>query len=140
MLLFLDFDGVLHPSFCVERNYFCRVELFSGAMREHPGASIVISSSWRHFHPLDKLRSFFPGDIADRIIDATKESDGRQRHTEILEYLEESATPGMPWAALDDSRFEFPALCPNLILCDSRVGLTEVDVARLHKLIHRLMG
>jgi hypothetical protein len=140
MLLFLDFDGVMHPSFCVEQNFFCRGALFADAMREHPGASIVISSSWRHFHSLEELCAFFPADIAARIIGTTKQSDSRPRHEEILDYLGDCSGLHISWVALDDSRFEFPARCPNLILCDGRVGLTEVDVTRLHNLIHGLTG
>lgn len=138
MLLFLDFDGVLHPTLCAEREYFCRMPLFAAALREHAALSVVITSSWRHFHPLDSLRGHFPADIASRILGVTRDSAGRPRHEEIIGYLESNAAPATPWAALDDSRFEFPARCPNLILCDGRTGLTEEDVARLRRLIQVL--
>ncbi|GIK54200.1 MAG: hypothetical protein BroJett014_31730 [Planctomycetota bacterium] len=32
-VLFLDFDGVLHPSLCLEAEHFCRRPLFEEVMR-----------------------------------------------------------------------------------------------------------
>lgn len=140
MLLFLDFDGVLHPSICPEREYFSRLPLFSAALRGVPRLSVAISSSWRHFYSLTELRAFFPADIAGRIVGATPQISGLPRHAEILDYLARCAAPDIPWLALDDSRFEFPAHCPNLLLCDGRTGFTEADAERLRRLVERLAG
>ena len=35
------------------------------------------------------------------------------------------------WCALDDSEFEFPAPCEQLVLCDGSVGLTEPNARQV---------
>ena len=138
MLLFLDFDGVLHPAFCKARDYFCHMPLFAAAMREHPEVSIVISSTWRCIYPLDELRKAFPADIAARVIGMTPEADGQMRHVEITQYLEQHAPPGAPWVALDDNHFSFPDHCANLVACDGNVGLSAEAIEKLRGLIRQL--
>ncbi|HMM54215.1 MAG TPA: HAD domain-containing protein [Candidatus Desulfobacillus sp.] len=126
--LFLDFDGVLHPAFCPEEEHFCRRPLLEAVLRRHPAVEVVISSSWRHHHALEDLLSRFSGDIAARIVGATRpwrQGGPANRHAEILDWLAWQRREGLPWLALDDSAFEFPGDCANLLLCDSRFGLTE---------------
>ena len=50
-LLFLDFDGVLHPNFSREKEYFNRIDLLLEALVGNTsGLEIIVSSSWRlHF-------------------------------------------------------------------------------------------
>ncbi len=137
-VLFLDFDGVLHPSFCPEEEHFCRRPLFETVMRKFPGVRIVISSSWRHIYAIDYLRSRFSRDIAERIVGTTQlwvPDDPMNRHREIIAYLDGRKLEQAAWLALDDSAFEFPKDCVNLLLCDSRFGLTE---ARAEELARRL--
>lgn len=130
-MLFLDFDGVLHPSLCLEAEHFCRRPLFEEVMRQFPAVRIVISSSWRHHFDLERLRPFFSGDIAERIDDTTPlwvPSGPANRFEEIMAFVRFRSLDEAGWLALDDSAFEFPRSCANLMLCDGRFGLTE-DVA-----------
>ena len=138
MLLFLDFDGVLHPAFCKERDYFCHMPLFTAVMREHPEVRIVISSTWRLVYPLEELRKAFPADIAARVIGETPDHEGKLRHVEIVHYLKLYAREDAPWIALDDDHFGFPDHCPNLVRCDGVVGLTPATIDTLGKLITQL--
>lgn len=93
-LLFLDFDGVLHPDQRREsaRHFIdgivagtvdprrlgllCtrRQALLAAVLQDHPGVDIVVSSAWRTWHPdgsLDWLRPLLHPVIAARIIGAT---------------------------------------------------------------------
>lgn len=57
MILFLDFDGVLHPFFPradrsdEENQLFAYLPRLEGVLRDFPEWQIVISSSWREHHP-----------------------------------------------------------------------------------------
>lgn len=143
VLLFLDFDGVLHPSLCLEREHFCRLPLFEAVMRRFPGVRIVISSSWRHHFPLAHLLARFSGDIAGQVVGTTPlvaPDEPFCRHREILAYLELQGLEQAAWLALDDSSYEFPARCANLQLCDGRYGLTEAHAEDLAQRLSGLLG
>ena len=98
MILFLDFDGVLHPEYDRQAApadvAFCHLPRFEAVMRDHPEVEIVISSTWREQFPLDDLRARFSPDIAARIVGATPITpriDGKylpaRREGEILDWL-----------------------------------------------------
>ena len=76
MLLFLDFDGVLHSAYAFrQEQMFSQVPLFERFFRQPENAHIqfVISSTWRSGRDLAALRRPFSPDIAQRIIDKTPE-------------------------------------------------------------------
>ena len=129
MLLFLDFDGVLHPALGSRASEFCRRPQLEAVLRGAPGVRIVVSSTWREVFGLAELRSRFSADIAARIVGATPVLPGRSRHAEIMDYLQRHARHDTQWVALDDTPEAFPRGCPYLIRCDPRSGLTE-EVAR----------
>ena len=124
-LLFLDFDGVLHPNFSHERDYFCRVDLLMNTLgNESRGLEVIISSSWRFHHSFNELLGYLPQALQKIVSGATPEVEpGRhQRYREICAYLiqYEHVTD---WRALDDDLNEFPKDCKKLISCNGRVGL-----------------
>ena len=70
-ILFLDFDGVLHPAGCRPQNRFCRLPLLADWLqRQAPHVGVVISSDWRLGARLDALRMHFPQPIRSRILGA----------------------------------------------------------------------
>lgn len=142
-VLFLDFDGVLHSSLCLEAEHFCRRPLFEEVMRRFPAVRIVISSSWRHHFDLDRLRPFFSGDIAERIDGTTPlwvPGGPANRFEEIMAFVRSRDLDEAGWLALDDSAFEFPRSCANLVLCDGRFGLTEDVAMRLAGRLALMIG
>ena len=142
-VLFLDFDGVLHSSLCLEAEHFCRRPLFEEVMRRFPAVRIVISSSWRHHFDLDRLRPFFSGDIAERIDGTTPlwvPGGPANRFEEIMAFVRSRDLDEAGWLALDDSAFEFPRGCANLVLCDGRFGLTEDVAMRLAGRLALMIG
>jgi hypothetical protein len=132
-LLFLDFDGVLHPNFCQEGHYFSRsnylIEALDGFSDQ---VEVIISSSWRFHWPADVLVQKLPAALAPLVVGLTPEvaPGPHQRFREIQAYLK--SRRGHPdWRALDDADNEFPKGCSELIRCDGRVGLDNSAVASL---------
>jgi len=143
VILFLDFDGVLHPQYedqtVPAEVAFCHLPRFEQVMREFPDVVIVISSTWREQFSVDHLRKRFSPDIAKRIIDATPlpKSDAppslQQREAEILEWLATNDRLEESWIAVDDGVWQFKHHCHRVVGCTSFVGLDEDAASRLRK-------
>ena len=71
MVLFLDFDGVVHPDGAEIDRFFGCAPLIETVLLEFESVQVIISSSWREVHPLKEIREFFAPDIAARIVGAT---------------------------------------------------------------------
>ena len=73
MILFLDFDGVLHPQ-PNDGAQFSNAPRVWELLARHPEVSIVFSTGWRFEHTLAALRQFATQQggehLADRFIDA----------------------------------------------------------------------
>jgi hypothetical protein len=69
VILFLDFDGVLHPRPVAARNceVFCAIHRLEDVLRQVPDVEVVISSSWRHHHPFGEMREYFAEDVRCRV-------------------------------------------------------------------------
>jgi hypothetical protein len=150
MILFLDFDGILHPRPVIgrpgETNLFSSLHLMEDVLRQVPDVEVVISSSWRTHHSLEEMREYFSEDLRERIVDVTPlPSDVAchpsladcARHAECVTWLARHRPGGTPWLAVDDAREEFAPDCANLLLIDGTVGLTPDSVAEL---LHRLQA
>jgi hypothetical protein len=137
MILFLDFDGVLHPQ---EHggDLFSRRELLWEILRARPEVRVVFSTAWRERFPLAELIVFATAqggeDLVERFVGVTpihpldQAALGRHRERECLAWLEANRHPG-PWLAIDDVQQWFS--CPQLYLVDCETGLTAEDVARI---------
>ena len=89
MLLFLDFDGVLHPAIG-GRIDFCHRQLLEDWLILNQEVSIVIPSSWRQMMSMEELKGFFKPVLRDRVVSKCLNSskNGRlefPRHEEIME-------------------------------------------------------
>lgn len=146
-ILFLDFDGVLHPfpapidPACL----FCFLPGFEDTLRDLPHLEIVISSSWREGHQLDELRKLFSPDVGERIIGVTPQIDVHRledlravRQREIVLFLAKQPQE-VAWIALDDDPDLFEPGCPNLIECIHGFGAAEENLLRKrYALNHKL--
>ncbi len=129
--LFLDFDGVLHPTLATPKQLFGLSNLLiSPVERWQP--NIVISSSWRFHFSREEILSRLPAVIAARVQGMTGEAHiGRHaRWHEIQAYCLRRRIS--QWRALDDSAFEFPADCEYLIRCDGAKGVTAREISHLN--------
>lgn len=127
-ILFLDFDGVLHPDGI---GLFSKLGLLEEYLLKMPEIEIVISSTWRDTETLDELKRYFSEIVQDKIIGVTPSLEdgcdcgGRQR--EIDSYLSANGLNSMnaAWIALDDMAIFFEEDYRHLILTDSRKGFSE---------------
>lgn len=143
VVLFLDFDGVLHSLDSRTGELFACRPLLEEVLREFPEVRIVISSSWREIHPLEDLRSRFSDDIRARIVGTTPilpfRDDVPHRQRECLAWLRANA-PDAPWLAIDDVAALFEADDERILLCESDVGFCPELVPDLRARLARLVA
>ncbi|MBF3971709.1 HAD domain-containing protein [Burkholderia pseudomallei] len=148
-LLFLDWDGVLHPEsvFFFPRKgpvlvdapghrLFEHCELLEGMLAPYPDLRIVLSTSWvrRYRGSIRRLsRKLTPG-LQARVIGATYHSRmdpsefaaasrGMQVWSDVLRRKPEA------WLALDDDYLHWPAWCrEQLVRTDEVLGISAPNV------------
>ena len=130
-VVYLDFDGVLHATSLVTENLFSRVHLLE-PLFEDGLAGIVISSSWRFTHSLTALKAKLPSTLAKCVIGMTGDAviGKHARYQEITAHAY-SNDAVVQWRALDDSYWEFPSNCQELIRCNPNTGISPKEVAQL---------
>jgi hypothetical protein len=128
--IFLDFDGVLHPSLAEPEQLFLRAELLIDVFKSRR-PEVVISSSWRFQMSLDDLIVRLPSEIGSLVCGITGAGyvGKHARWNEIQTYCQLHKISD--WRALDDSAFEFPSSCAQLIRVDGARGLTKLEVEQL---------
>lgn len=143
VILFLVFDGVLHPDGfrhpVGDFRYFNRLSKLEALLRLHPHVRIVISSLWRLRMELPQLCEIFSPDIRNRVIDTTPLPhrfddaiyilDFRER--EILRWLEANGGADQPWVALDDA--SFLNHLDRLVPCPPFVGFDDAAERALRR-------
>ncbi len=113
LLLFLDFDGVLHHFFPLagvpdaENAHFFFLPAFEKAVRAlSVPVEIVIASTWRNTYSLPQIRQRFSPDIAAKIIGVTpKKGSGKGnggRQVEVEQWLLDNHRQGQAWVGIDD--------------------------------------
>ena len=131
-ILFLDFDGVMHPaSYIKGQQRFCNAPWLEAVLAKHP-LRIVVSSSWRFHYPMDQILGSMPPKLAQAVVGATGEAHigPWARFHEIKAWLAQHA-PLADWRAADDAVFEFPKPCPELIVCDPQDGFGAKQAGEL---------
>ena len=133
-VLFLDFDGVMHPydPFVIEdpfgvaadAGHFCWLPLLTDALAAYPAVRIVVTSDWRHFSDDDKMRGLL-GPLASRFAGST----GLAREFTRVDYIRQVVHLHdlQYWCALDDDSSVIKAAPdePRFVACDSATGLSE---------------
>src|SRR6266481_2262152 len=108
MILFLDFDGVLHPVGRDEEP-FCRVALLWKILRDCPDGKVVFSTPWKDSYRFEEMVDFVIDgggeDLTAQFIGATSnlEAEGHydRRDIEIQRWLDANGNEGN-WLAIDD--------------------------------------
>ena len=127
-LVFLDFDGVLHPVRANEHERFKPEAIyFVNRILDALNAKIVLSTAWRMDSDIEKFNAWFKG----RIIGSTPihELDLTAQHVrfkEAMNFLTDKKWLHVPWVAIDDKRIHFPESSPAFIT-DAKVGITSND-------------
>ncbi|MBC7751144.1 MAG: hypothetical protein H7Z73_05415 [Candidatus Saccharibacteria bacterium] len=140
MILFLDFDGVLHPIYNRRTSTdFSNLPRLEDWLRFNKNIEIVISSSWREVMDIDVLKHIFAKDLRDRVIGKcpilpAKTEPLFWRHAEIVAWITQENYTGK-WIALDDMENAFPADCSQLVLCDQEIGIDDEVINELTRRI-----
>lgn len=151
MILFLDFDGVLHPdsTYLIKGRPVLRAEgrlfMWSSSLVEvlhpYPELRIVLSTSWVRALGYGRARKALPEPLRDRVVGATWHSsmgkshfsgsrlastwwDEATRYEQIARYVERAHLKN--WVAIDDhGEFWAKEHVENLILTDSSQGISS---------------
>ena len=135
-LLFLDFDGVLHPQPDPfrpgETEVFSCVDVLEAALRGLR-YRVVLTTSWRAHFPLDELAAML-GNIGP-VVGATgylshmdPQTETRPiRQAEIERWLLLNNEQSTPFLVLDDLPMQFEPSWPQLLLIDPATGLLPAD-------------
>lgn len=149
MILFLDFDGVLHPDevYLVrgrpmlrdEGHLFMWAPLLEDALSPFPDVQIVLSTSWVQKLNFRRASNFLPEALRRRIIGATWHSkmaeeidyshwwNAATRHQQIRRYVNRAELTN--WIAIDDDGEGWSTGDANkLILTDSQKGLSDAKL------------
>ncbi len=131
-IVFLDFDGVLHPVKANEHERFRpdAIKLVNLILDEL-GANVVLSTAWRMDSGSGRFNSWFK----NRVIDATPIHEinmkaEHPRYLEVISFLKGKEWTHVPWIAIDDKRGYFPTHSPAYIT-NAEVGLTEQDAKQV---------
>lgn len=136
LIVFLDFDGVLHPTeaaYQVEdcqrltiaaaqsAGLFIHCEALESMLTEarHP-VRIVVHSSWRLTTSTDHMRALL-GPVGNRVQGIT--SPSLDRELSILDYMHRRSIEPRNVLILDDQPELFSKLSSRLIVCEPNVGL-----------------
>ncbi len=161
MLLFLDFDGVLHPDSAYlvrgrptlrgEGKLFMWAPLLVDVLADFPEVQIVLSTSWARQLSFSRARHWLPPALRPRVIGATWHTrmslrheegrgvatwwDGATRYEQIKRYA--SRTGRSDWVAIDDQPEGWAADdLEKLVHTNGETGLSEAHALAL--LVDRL--
>lgn len=151
MILFLDYDGVLHPdaAYLEKKRPVLRCEGFlfmwshhlADALAAHPQVKIVISSSWCRVFGYARAKEFLPITLRPRVIGGTWHSamsrsefgdpkipwtwwDSATRYEQIIRYVRRAQQEH--WLAIDDDEEGWAkADAGRLILTDPTQGISD---------------
>lgn len=134
-VIFLDIDGVLNSSSKPESLDPEVIRLLREVVERHR-AEIVISSTWRilpSWLGVIRNRIAQAGWENPPIIDRTPTSpDFRNRGEEIQAWLNDHPTES--FIILDDDTDMLVSQLPNFVQCNSRTGLTQVEVTAIDEI------
>ena len=145
MILFLDYDGVLHPDPCTDpARLFENAARLRDVLENFPEVGVVLSTSWRNVRTAKEIIDPLPDELRQRILGINPNfseftvSARRmpyRRHAECEEWLRRHRMSDSPWWALDDRPEWFAPYCENLLECDPRCGFNARVAARLRSVL-----
>jgi hypothetical protein len=143
MVLFLDFDGVLHPDPPNSSNpLWCRTDLLVNWLNARPEVEVVVSSTWRRTYNFQELQDLVPPGLACKLVGCTglvhEELYARQRECE--EWMRANRDPWVNWVALDDRVWNFRPFEKRLIICPRSSGINLQVIQALDNLSRTLLA
>jgi hypothetical protein len=147
VIVFLDFDGVLHPDPCTDRGrLFEHAPRLAQSLADFAEVGLVLSTAWRTVKPFDELLELLPADLGQRIVDITPTFGDFEalapltpyrRQAECVQWLHQNRLQDEAWLALDDRPDGFAPYCENLITCHPEFGFDREIQSRLRSALER---
>ena len=139
MILFLDFDGVLHPfPMGPSDKALSAVAPLWKILENIPDMSVVITSTWREKYSFSELVELLAAHGGERftkrflgvtpILESAIDYVPGIRQREIESWLARNVPENTQHLILDDIEEYFDPSCKNLYLVDGVTGLTDNDV------------
>jgi len=139
-VLFLDFDGVLHPDPCRDAaRLFEHAPRLAAALAPFSDLDVVLSTAWRTHLDAAALAARLPPALRAKVVGATPRFADidcpralvpYRRQAECQHWIDRER-PGSEWIALDDRASGFEPYCERLIATRSDTGLDESALNRL---------
>lgn len=142
VVLFLDYDGVLHPDVAFRTKsgielkapgrLMMHAEVLHAVLQPFPAVRICLSTSWVRTLGYRKARAALPQGLQDRTVSATWHSAMRARareeydlHTRYQQICAAVTRSGITrWIAVDDDPdSSWPVGDARLVRCDPNLGL-----------------
>lgn len=137
VVLYLDFDGVLHRRV---NESFERMPLLEELLHNCPKMMVVISSSWRETMSFDGLVNIFPDRYRCRIKGVTpslKNTMGVE-YVRYVECINHAKTLGVNRIIIiDDEVFRFPPECNHLVATNYCEGMTQETIDEVIMMYHQ---
>lgn len=163
VILFLDFDGVLHPdaAFRTRHGIELRAEgklmmhapILYGILQGFPTVKICLSTSWVRMLGYQRARAALPVNLQDRTVSATWHSrmratarEGYDLFTRYEQICGAVTRAGITqWIAIDDDPdFSWPEYDDRLVRCDPNLGLgskqTQLQLRAKLQRLFRMRG
>lgn len=149
MILFLDFDGVLHPESVYltgsgpklggDGELFMWAPILEQALMPYPQVRLVLSTSWVRHLGFSRAKKRLSPALQCRVVGSTWHSsmlkawvdqvwwDQSSRHGQIIRYVARSGAQS--WLALDDDDLGWPVTDSHrLIRVDGSTGISDERV------------
>lgn len=141
IVLFLDFDGVLHPDPPNSQHpLWCRASLLVTWLDKHPDVGVVVSSTWRQGRSIEALQALLPSGLGERVVGTTPTESVElyTRQAECEAWMRAHQLPWTPWLALDDRLWNFRPFEQRLLLTNRQIGLVASDLVWLDEAFRKL--
>lgn len=163
MILYLDFDGVLHADPVFLRNnqphldpeygaLFMWASVLEAALADYPDVRIVLSTSWASVMGFEYARDALPPSLGSRVIDCVwrlsdypKHGISKRAFNALSRYeqvmLHAKTLGGGEWLAIDNNHHGWPAeMRHRLVLTQDYEGLSDpiaqMDLIKKLHLMH----
>lgn len=124
-VIFLDFDGVVHPQEGGDSAGWMRwVPILAQLLAPAPDVRIIVHSTWRYQYTEGELKELL-GELGDRFIGSAPRMPREPAIEMVLQANKSSIAAHL---VLDDDPTEFNSRRLNLLLCDSRLGLSAAEI------------
>jgi hypothetical protein len=124
-LLFVDFDGVLHPAQVSEGvEHFCWLHILERLLLAHADVPVVVHSTWRYEYRDEELRALL-GTLGQRLVGAAPRGPREQVIETVLQANKGRVTSHL---VLDDASNEFTQGKLNTLFVDGQLGVSDVAV------------